>query len=314
MTATCSGESERLGEQLAGTAATAVAWVALEQNGPWGPRAFTQSHLDPELGAQIEARASAANVRPMLIRNPGRHDDDHHGHASHTVLIGYSLPGRSWLAEARVDDPAVVRDLDWAALASGEVPAFAHGTIERTDRPHLLVCTNGTRDVCCAVRGRPIALAAAAARPGQVWEATHTGGHRFAPTAVLLPFGTLHGRLTDSSAVALLAAAEEGQTILEGARGRSTWPPAGQVAELAVRDLIGETSLDALVVAGADDTWLVTHTDGRAWRVNTTVENTGIERAASCGKRPEPLSRFVCDLTLITDGAVADESLRSDRG
>ena len=74
----CSLESARLGEQLAGSAPYAVAWVAIEQNGPWGAKAFTASHLDPDLGREIESRAAAYDVRPSLIRRPGRHADDHH--------------------------------------------------------------------------------------------------------------------------------------------------------------------------------------------------------------------------------------------
>ena len=77
--------------------------------------------------------------------------------------------------------------------------------------PALLVCTNARRDVCCAVRGRPVALQAAAERPGQVWECSHTGGHRFAPTAVLLPHGQTWARLSTAQAVSALDAAARGR-------------------------------------------------------------------------------------------------------
>jgi hypothetical protein len=289
----CSTESERLGEQLAGTAPYAVAWVALEQNGPWGAKAFTASHLDPGIGKEIEARATAHDVRPSLIRRPGRHADDHHD-GRRRLLVAYSLPGRSWLAEGSIDSPEDVVDLDWAALARGDVTAF--GFLERTDRVHLLVCTNGTRDVCCASRGRPVAAGVFAEHPDQVWEVTHTSGHRFAPTAVLLPFGTLHGRLSSESAAALLTAASERETVLAGSRGRSCWPAAGQVAELAVREAASERSLDALTVEGNSDTWTVTHADGRAWQVSTAVEDTGLERSESCAKGLVPMSYIATDV------------------
>ncbi|MGH3332922.1 MAG: hypothetical protein ACRDPJ_16615, partial [Nocardioidaceae bacterium] len=74
---TCSDASAVAGEQLAGSAPHAVAWVALEQSGPWGARALTDSHLDPELGRNLEAVAAAHHTRPALIRRPGRHADDH---------------------------------------------------------------------------------------------------------------------------------------------------------------------------------------------------------------------------------------------
>jgi hypothetical protein len=287
----CSVASETFGEQLAGTAPYAVAWVALEQNGPWGAKAFTASHLDRKLGKEIEDRASAYDVRPSLIRRPGRHADEHHG-SPRRLLVAHSMPGASWLVEGLVDSPEAVLDLDWAAIAAGAAPDF----LERTDRPHLLVCTNGTRDVCCASRGRPVAAGAAQAHPEQVWEVTHTSGHRFAPTAVVLPFGTLHGRLDPTSAGDLLDAAEKGETVLAGARGRSVWPAAGQVAELAVREEVGDLSLDALHVTGHENSWTVAHRDGRSWEVRTTTVDAGVERAESCGKALLPMTRFEAEV------------------
>ncbi len=296
---TCSAESERLGEATAGSAPYAVAWVALEQDGPWGAKAFTSSHLDPALGKEIEARAAAVSIRPSLIRSPGRHADLD-GSGPRRLLVGYTLPGRSWLAEGTVDSPADVLDLDWAALARGDASAF--GFLDRTDRPHLLVCTNGTRDRCCALRGRPVAAVVAQSYPEQVWEATHTSGHRFAPTAALLPYGTLHGRLSAESATALLAAAHRGETVLDGARGRSTWPAAGQVAELAVREQIGELALSALTVAGDQDAWTVRHRDGRRWQVRTVRREAGTERAESCSKDPVPMTQITVDIQEATGG------------
>ena len=41
-----------------GTATQARFWVAVEQSGPWGRDALTESHLDPDLGARLGAAAS----------------------------------------------------------------------------------------------------------------------------------------------------------------------------------------------------------------------------------------------------------------
>ena len=297
----CSEQSAAVHEPMAGTAPYALAWVALEQHGPWGARAFSQSHLDPDVCRAIEDTAAEYDVRPALIRRPGRHADPHRPHDPRHVLIASTHPGRTWLLEGVIADPADLLGLDWAALRDGDRDAVRRSlpVLQPSERPQLLVCTNAKRDVCCAVKGRPVALGAAAMRPGQVWEVTHTSGHRFAPTAVVLPAGTLHGRLDVATAGELLRAAERGATVLEGSRGRSTWPPAAQAAELAVREEQGVLDLDALEVVahedGGDRRWTtrLRHVDGRTWQVTVEAREAGeTRRAESCGKALKPLTWF----------------------
>ena len=60
----------------------------------------------------------------------------------------------------------------------------------------VLVCTHGTRDSCCGRRGASLAadLAAAGFKAGEnLWRTSHMGGHRFAPTFMVLPQGTVWG-------------------------------------------------------------------------------------------------------------------------
>jgi hypothetical protein len=119
---------------------------------------------------------------------------------------------------------------------------------------------------------------------------------------VLLPAGTLHGHLDVGAAEQVLLAADRGETLLPGSRGRSTWPPAGQVAELAVRDETSEVRLDVLTVEAAvatgEHAWevTVTHADGRRWQVAVTSEDTGAARAESCGKALVALRRWTTRL------------------
>jgi hypothetical protein len=289
----CSAASEAAGEPLVGSAPEAVGWVCLEQDGPWGARAWTSSHLDPALGAAIESSATAHRVRPSLIRRPGRHADLGRTGPRH-VLVAHSLPGASWLLAGTVRSPEELLGLDWEAVAAGareaviaSLPGLAPAP------PQLLVCTNGSRDTCCARLGRPVAAAAAQRSPGRVWEVTHTSGHRFAPTTVLLPSGCLHGRVLD--AATLLAAESAGEMVLAGFRGRSAWSPPGQAAEEHVRRTFGVVGLDDLTVAESASGWRVTHRDGRAWTVGVTAYDEG-ERPESCGKESKPVTRYAATL------------------
>ncbi|MCF2526400.1 sucrase ferredoxin [Yinghuangia soli] len=289
---TCSVLSRAYAEPMAGTAPTAPGWLLIEHPGPWAAKALRGSRgLDPEAGAELERRAAAAGFRATLIRTPGRTVPAPGGRR--TVFLAWTAPGGSWLRRFTVGSLDELLALDYAALAGPAEPALGRPY----DDPLLLVCTNGKRDRCCATAGRPLAEALAARLPGDVWEATHLGGHRFAPTAVVLPDGYVYGRLDADSAAAALDAARAGAMLLEDCRGRATWSRPAQAAELAVREEILEYGADVLQVAEPDahggDAWTVRvdHADGRTWTVEVTAHAEEPERPESCGKGLEnPLS------------------------
>ncbi|MET9273369.1 sucrase ferredoxin [Kribbella sp. NPDC003557] len=287
----CSTFCRVLQEPLPGTAVVATGWVVVEQPGPWGAKAPTQSHLDPVFGGSFDDKCKKVDVRFGLIRSPGRHADS--VERSHQVFVASTIPGRSWLLGGQVADPSELAALDLGAVARGDRTAVAASlpALAPLDAPIVLVCTNGKRDECCAILGRPLVSGLAERAPGRVWEANHLGGHRFAPTATYLPAGTMHGHLTVDTAVEVLAAADRGETVLTGLRGRSTWTKRGQAAEVAVRELTGELALDALRVVGEHaDTVTVQHVDGRSWTVPVTSAPADPPRPDSCGKEAFAMS------------------------
>lgn len=80
-----------------------------------------------------------------------------------------------------------------AALQSLLDAAASESADEQPDITDLLVCTHGRRDVCCGSQGTDLALRLAAEGPPPgvaFWRTSHTGGHRFAPTFLVLPQGT----------------------------------------------------------------------------------------------------------------------------
>ncbi|MGA4846270.1 sucrase ferredoxin [Streptomyces sp. G5(2025)] len=278
---TCATASRDLDEPLAGTAATARTWLLVEQPGPWGAKALTSSHLDPEIGSALEGAAEGTGVRVALIRRPGRHADCH-APTRHRVYAAHTVPGRTWLRSEVTDDARRLLDLDFAALGAGDHGGF--GT-PHTGAPLALVCTNGKRDRCCALLGRPLAAELAAAGEEGSWEITHLGGHRFSPTLLVLPYGYAYGRTGTYAVKEILEAVRTGRVIIEGCRGNSAWERPGQAAELAVRTATDEDAAGALTVVGTDGTappWEVTiaHTDGRRWQVT-------VEQGASLPPRPE---------------------------
>ncbi|WP_030670432.1 sucrase ferredoxin [Streptomyces cellulosae] len=286
---TCSTVSRDLDEPISGTAATATTWLLLEQPGPWGAKALTSSHLDPALGRALEGAAQGTGVRIALIRRPGRHADSGTPTARQ-VYVAHTVPGNVWLRSAMVRDPRRLLDVDFAALGRGDHGSFdsALGGRPHTGDPLALVCTNGKRDRCCALLGRPLAAELASSGVEGVWEVTHLGGHRFSPTLLVLPYGYAYGRAEAHAVKEVLHGVQEGRIVVEGCRGSSAWERPGQAAELAVRRATGEYGAQTLAVVrteGAAPRWEVTvaHTDGRHWRVVVAQGASLPARPESCG-------------------------------
>lgn len=163
-----------------------------------------------------------------VIRRPGRHPATTD---RRRVFVSGGFGDEPWLVDGILTGAEL-----FEFLRSDVVDEETHrrfGLVPRT-RSVLLVCTNGRRDLCCAVRGRPVAAAAAA--PGDAWEVSRIGGHKLAPTAVHLPSGQTFWRLTEDDAVALATADQTDAlppALVSRAkhRGRVDLAPAERVAE-----------------------------------------------------------------------------------
>ncbi|QBJ98564.1 sucrase ferredoxin [Rhodococcus sp. ABRD24] len=280
---TCSALSAA-DEPLPGTAAQVGGWVCIEYPGAWGRDVLDGTALGAELARELTLRADAAGVRIMFIRRPGRSET---AHGSRTVLLANSRPEHSWCERLAIGDVSDLLSLDLARV-SGPAPGLG----ERVTDPVVLVCAHGKRDQCCAVLGRPVAAVLAAEFGDAVWECSHTGGHRFAPSMILLPSGNTYGRLGSDGSLLAVHAAADGRVYLPGLRGRSSWSPRGQVAEVAVRQQVLAGVDELAVDERAGDDPVVVHRDGRRWQV-TLEQRELAPRPASCGAEAKPVRPVV---------------------
>jgi hypothetical protein len=296
VTMPCSVASSAAHEPLVATAPLARCWIVIEQPGPWGRSALTDSHFEPELGALLATKADATGVTVLLARHPER-QERRWDPSDRRAWIAVTAPGGMRLREGVLPDPSILSDWDFPSMAGGHLPAFG----QRTSEPLLLICTHSGRDACCAVHGR--ALIDAMPTSPRTWECSHLGGHRFAPTALSLPDGYAYGRLDAEVTQCVVDEAGARHMVLSAARGRSYFPPPLQAADLAVRAAINETAaadLDVLRIVGDravpvsvgaasdDDEVLceVRHVDGRAWSVRVRRDATGAVRKESCLGEP----------------------------
>lgn len=299
LSGTCSAACRALGEPLAGTAPYAPAWLAVEQPGPWGRDALAASRLPPRLAGALRAQAAATGVRVALVRRAGRHPAD--PNRPRTLLAAHTRPGAAWVEQATLTDVAELADADLARLAAGS-PLGLGRRVGPPPGPLWLVCTNARRDRCCALRGRPLAAALAGELGAdRVWETSHLGGHRFAPTAVLLPAGAVYGQLDLAAALRVDAEVAGGRLPLAGLRGRAAWPPAAQAAEVAVREHAGAAGLDEVLIEPADRNGEVTGgpelvrvrlADGRRYDVTVARRPLPPARPESCGGPPVTLQAW----------------------
>jgi hypothetical protein len=210
----CALRAQLRGDPMLGTAFPAARLLLVEQPGPWGERGLRDSRFGPD-AADLEEYAARFGVRVQAIRRPGRTPRD---------------APRHW---ALVDTRDRRESLRWGTYATPadllELPLDgAPGTPD--DDPLYLVCAHSKHDTCCALRGRPVAAAIGALRPGRVWETSHLGGDRFAANVLVLPVGLQYGRVLPFAAAEFVAAAEAGEVIGALLRGRVGLPAPAQAA------------------------------------------------------------------------------------
>ena len=144
-------------------------------------------------------------------------------------------------------------------------------------RAELLICAQGSHDVCCGSRGTAMAVEISAARPEvSVRRVSHTGGHRFAPTGISLPDGRMWGMFELDEMVAILDRSGSPAAVADRCRGWIGANGPGQVAEAAVLALVDDWAFDSLdrsVDVDVDgDGWRCTvHAGDRQWTVGVAL-------------------------------------------
>lgn len=100
----------------------------------------------------------------------------------------YERDAGEWTGELTARTVGIKTDLSSAVR---ELLGGGGGVLRGTD---LLVCGHGRRDVCCGSSGTDLAVELGRnGLPGgsRLHRTSHTGGHRFAPTFIVLPEATL---------------------------------------------------------------------------------------------------------------------------
>jgi hypothetical protein len=232
----CSDNTRQIGEDIIGSATDYQTYILVECPQPWLANAFTSRWVPNNLQVLVEEVAKAKlPVRFLLIANDFTHKADYT-----TLLIYQKQEGlsRGYIKhEFKLSQIEQVADIAKKWL-QGEKPNSEIATSITRD---ILVCTHGSYDKCCARYGNSFYFHANAnlsqleLKNIRIWQSTHIGGHRFAPTAIDLPEGRYYGFLDQDTFQSILTRTGDIQNLKKVYRGWGILPPAIQVLE---RDLM----------------------------------------------------------------------------
>ncbi|MEW2131950.1 sucrase ferredoxin [Streptomyces sp. NPDC005435] len=247
----CADAARIRGDSLAGTAPRGAVWVLIEYRGGWPSNGFDGLGLAPEVKALVWSAAHAVRARILLIRRTARPRPAGPGR---WAVLHYERSGayrQRWGTWTSDEDLVEIADALQSPGGLGQPPV-------------VLVCVHGRHDICCAVRGRPVARVLGERWPNLVWECTHVGGDRFAANVVVLPDGVYYGRLDAASAVGVIEEHLAGRIQAEHLRGYTDLAPVQQVAVAALLERFGPAARHAYTVTD-------TVRDGDDWRVRVEL-------------------------------------------
>ena len=228
----CSAQARAAHEPLAATAVGPVrSWLLIEQRQRWGRDVY--SSLPATVSRPLRRLCTShSHVRPQLIRRK---------HAQGPLTLFVVRSGAGIVERCTLPSLQQWTDIDWPAVLAGAPLG------PRQQQPLYLVCCHSQRDRCCGNLGVPLMLALRKLPHAQVWQTSHIGGHRFAPTLLYLPHGMCYGNVAPDEVGAMHAAHLRGDLHrLDRCRGQTRLSAHAQAAALWWRQQHHHLALDAI--------------------------------------------------------------------
>jgi hypothetical protein len=286
----CSAEAREHGAQLHGSATEARAWLCIEIAAPWAAREIRDGSLPTAVKRQIQAwEEEVPGLRTQAIRREVG-EPDVEGEV--TVFVARASLHEPDLWRLRLPSHEALLEVDVPGLLrTGSTPGA-----ERVERSLVLTCTNGKRDRCCAKYGRELHAALRNAAGGAAWQTTHLGGHRFAPTCLVLPLGLQYGWLDPGEAGRFWGAVAGGRLFdLDRYRGHVAFPRPAQAAAIQARrdyDLLGVGDVRLLEVTSESEAWTVRLSAPHGEQVYRVTKEPGPVLVKSCAQAAKPTSTY----------------------
>lgn len=207
----------------AGTAPRADVFVLVEHPLPWP----SDVGADPFL-ASLEDIAVGNAGAGRSVRLQAAVGD---GEAPTRRVVVFAADGPPFTGYSRFEGIGLPGELpDLVAALVGAAPTAT----DSTAISDVLVCTHGSRDTCCGSLGTRLWMDLEGIEGVRVWRTSHTGGHRFAPTAITFPDGNCWAHLDATMLSAVVARSLPAADAAKHLRGCVAFDPAVQVGDCAV--------------------------------------------------------------------------------
>jgi hypothetical protein len=233
----CAEESCELQEDTIGCALNRQYYILIEFPPPWAPHPLDSkslSHKFQALKTKINLETELF-IRLVFIYNSKYYQE------GYNRLIIYFQQQDSSLVYTKKE--FLLSDIEDAVPIVENCIRRETIASEDTNIPtrDILICTHGSHDKCCAKYGNPFyrqalkTLETLSLPHVRVWQSSHFGGHRFAPTMIDLPDARYYGRLDQKSLTNILTKTGDIQVFKNVYRGWGVLPWQVQILE---RELI----------------------------------------------------------------------------
>ena len=294
----CSVFSETNGEDPCGSAPMWDHCLVIEVPTPWEHEVMDSPGFPAGVSDLLEQRP---DVRLQVIQ-----PDDTYSVDGYSRVMLFSRPNgpvremaRSEYLVPSVRLPGAV----FTVLGNGD-EELAKWKQHNDGMRDLLVCTHGSRDICCASIGQPTYMELHSRHSNshtRVWRLSHTGGHRLAPNVIDMPSGRYWSRLTPSRATQVADRSSDIANLYDSYRG---WPAiASPGAQMAEREALMREGWD-WIDRRVESEILETSDDGMEERV--AIRSTGADGAVSSYEATVRQSGVVQSIECLSDTLAKD--------
>ncbi len=254
----CSVFSDLNGEDPGGSAGIWSRFLVLELAKPWDHEVMDTKNFPVGVAEVLDRAAKGGIVTRLQCVAP----DSEYSSDGRTRVMLFTEPEGPFVQYDKHDflvPNEKVEDLVRTLIeAPGSLPEFTPYRQETGDVRDLLVCTHGSRDVCCASFAYPIyhhLRHGSANESLRVWRTSHTGGHRLASNVIDMPEGRYWCRIRKEVIDALVHRSGQAGSLTDRYRG---WAHMGSPWEqMAEREALSREGWD----------WT-------GWPVRSRVDNT----------------------------------------